>query len=570
MMKKCLSILLALSLLLPGFAAAEAAAPAYVPGSIIEGLFTEAFDSGLFVGADVDLELALNDKLLGQISEEEAAIADAVIEFINNGVLTAGAAKTDDGLAIAFGTTYAKEGVETAAAASVRVYLNKDGFHLETSLLPGERVSCTWENLLKMGGVDDATIAQILSVRDLDPEMLIAQIEQTVAQVMPMVTQIAAPYLNTVTTFVSSLPCEVQEDVAAEGYFPAAKQEVTYVLTVKAMGELITQLADQLAADPVLSSLLNMALTNPEIMGENTMTTAALCENIRAAAAGMTDEATPILFFVGYDEAGAPLYACASCTGPDGTSLAANLVNTTENPADGTGFIIDLFMTDAAETYTGAALSVFSRTNPADKNDNDTSVIFEVIAQNTPVLSVDFASGSAPMTTEDNLPGYNGYQTTTMSMNIPDPEASVTTPISVVSSVEMQQYMTADGGEEHMTYGVTETHAGDTTAQNTVETYFAAIPTEEGPIGRFAEALTQPETGIDCLLFDTYLYGVPFEVEPRTYVLDLAAATQEDLSALMGRLETSLMAYAETLMPLLPPVLVEAMTAAQEAPASAM
>ena len=565
MMKKVLSILLALSLLLPGFAAAEAAAPAYVPGSIINALFAEAFDSGMLVCAEVDLELALNAEKLG-IPAEDAAIADATIEVINNAVFSGGAAKTDDGLMLTLGTTYAKEGAETAPAASLRVYLNRDGFHLETSLLPGERVSGTWETLLKMAGVDDATIAQLLSLRDLDPEMLMAQIEQTAAQVLPMVSQVAAPYLNIMTDFVSNLPFEVEEDIAAEGYFPAAKQEVTYVLTVKAMGELITQLADQLAADPTLSALLNMVLTNSEIMGENTMTTAALCENIRAAAAGMTDEATPILFFIGYDEAGVPLYACASCTGPDGTSLAANLVNTTENPAEGTGFIVDLFMIDAAEVYTGAALSVFSRRNAADENDFDLSVIFEAAAQNTPVMSVEFTQSSAPMTTEENLPGYSGHQVMSMSMNIPEQDASVA--VNVVSSVETQQHMTADGGEELMTYGVTDTYAGDTTAKNTVETYFAAIPTEEGPVGRFAEALTQPETGIDSLLFDVYLCGVPFEVEERTLTLDIGAAAEQDLNDMVMRLTTNALEYMDALTAQLPPVLVEAMTAAPEAPAA--
>ena len=375
---------------------------------------------------------------------------------------------------------------------------------------------------------------------------------------------LVSPYLNILTTFAGNLPYEVQENVAAEGYFPAAKQEVAITLTVKAVGELITQLADQLAGDQMLSSLLNSLLTNPDIMGENAMTTAALCENIRMAAASMTDESIPVVLLIGYDENAVPLYVSASCTGPDGTSLAANIVNTTENPAEGSGFIVDLFMTDAAEAYTGAALSVLSRKNPADEYDYDVSVFFEAAAQNTPVMTLDYASGSASVTTEESLPGYNGYQSMNMSMVIPAEEVTV----NVVSSTEMQQFMTADGGETLMTYGVTDFYADGVTMQNTVETYFAAIPTEDGPIGRFAEALTQPENGIDSMLFDVYLYGVPYEAAERTYVLDLNTAAQEDVSGLMGRLETNLLGYMEILMPQLPPAIAEAMTG-QTAPAAA-
>lgn len=568
MMKKCLSILLALMLLVPGFAAAEAAAPAYVPGSIIGALFAEAFDSGRLVCADVDVELALNNEKLG-ITGEDAVIADAVVEVINNAILSGGAAKTGEGLVLSLGATYAKEGEETAPAASCRVYLNRDGFHLETSLLPGERVSGTWETLLRMAGVDDATIAQLLSIRDIDPELLKAQIEQTVAQVMPMVKQIAAPYLNILTAFAASLPREVQEDVAAEGYFPAAKQEVTIALTAKAAGQLITQLADQLANDQMLSSLLNMVLTNPDIMGENAITTAALCENIRMAAAGMTDESTPVVCFVGYGEDGAPLYASASCALPDGTSIAANLVDTTENPAEGSGLIVDLFMIDAAETYTGAALSIFSRTNAADKYDFDTSVVFEAALQNTPVMSFELTQGSAPAVTEENLPGYSGYQSMAMTMTIP--EETVTT-VNVVSSVETQQYMTADGGEELMTAGVTEAYAGEIAAQNTVETYFAAIPTENGPVGLFAEALSQPESGIDSMVLEASLYGVPYEVEERTFVLNIGDASEQDINEMVLRLMTNVQEPLNALMAQLPPVLLEELSGPElnEAPANAM
>lgn len=565
MMKKCISLLLVLSLLIPGLAAAESAAPVYQPGSVIAGLFADAFAGGSVVCADLDLELALNKEKLG-IADEDAEMVDAVLEVINTGILSAGAAKSEEGVTLVLSCVYAKEGAQTAANASVRVCLNEEGLYIETSLLPGERVTAKWETVLQMFGADQDTIAQILSLRDVDPNALIAQLEQMMQQALAVANQVGTPYLNTFVSFLQGLPISVAEDVAADGYFPAAKQEVALTLTQKAAGELLTALADQLSADPILSSILDMVLTNPDVMGSSAMTTAALCENVRALAAGMTDESTPVCAFIGYDESGAPLYAALQYTNAAGTTAVLNAINAAENADGPAHYIVELFTLDAQENYSGLYVSWMYEGNSADKNNFNFAGGLEFALQNTTIMSMEYAIGSAPVTTEENLPGYNGNQQLTVA--IADPESGTT--VNVVSSAEFQQFLTADGGETQMTYSVTDTYAGETAIQSTAESYFGAIPSEEGPLGLYVDTIIQPEAGIDNATISVNLYVIPNETPERTAVLALETAAQEDMDALVQRLVTSAQEQLSALTAQLPAAILEQLSGSSASEAAAM
>ena len=555
MMRKCLSMLLAISMLFGSVAIAEEAAPVYQPGSVISGLFSEAFAGGSMVCADVDLSIELNNEALG-LEGQEAEMADAVAEMINTAIISGAAAKTEDALILSIAADYTKEEGAQGARAGARIGLSKEGLYVETSLLPGERVSATWETVLGMLGVDEATAQRILQLRDIDPALLKTQLEQLAVQLPIFAQQFLTPYADIVTAFIGTLPASAEENVEAEGYFPAAKTKVTLTLTQKAAGELIAQLADQLACDPVLVPVLDALLTNPEIMGENAMTTGALCENIRALAAQMTDESNPVYIFFGYDENDALLYGSTVTIDAEGTTTALNIVDMTATAADGSGYIVELFMTDAGENYTGMSASWLYQGDPADRNTFDLSMAFDVTLQNTTLMSMEYGIGCAPMTTEENLPGYSGYQSVSMSIT----ESESATPVNVVSYAETQQYMTADGGETLMTYGTTDTYVGETSTQATAESYFAAIPSEEGPIGRYVEVVAQPANGVNSATIDYELYTVPYEPMERTNELALDTATQEEIDALLLRLMTNAQGPMDALFAQLPAPILELIT----------
>ena len=562
-MKKCLSILLVIAMLIPGFACAEGAAPAYEPGSVIHGLFADAFMEGKMLCADVDAELALNAEALN-MTGEDAEVLDAVVEIINTAIVGGAVVNHEDGLILSLGADYVKEGEAGGASAEARVCLNKDGLYIETSLLPGERVTAKWETVLAMLGADEAMVQQILSLRDVDFEMLMAQLEQMAAQTLPVVQQAALPYMNILTEFISNLPATVEENVAAENYFPAAKEEMTLTLSAKMVGELIKKLADQLENDVTIAPVLGMVLSSPEIMGDNVMTVGALCENIRMAASGMNDEEYPVYIFLGYGEDDALLYTSIVWSDNAGMTLVFNVVDSATEGEAGSGCIVEAFMLDAEEAYSGASASWYMEADPADKNVFDLAVAGDVTIQNTSLMSMEYAVGNAQMTTEENMPGYSGYQS--MTMSVTDPESGV--PVNVVSSAEFSNYLTADGGETQVAYGTTDTYVGETTTQSVTESYYAAIPTEDGPAGRYASYVSQPASGIDSAMIDVSLYALPYNVPERTTVLALETATQEEIDALLARLMTGAQAPLEALISQLPPVILEAAGMA-EAPADA-
>ena len=560
-MKKCLSILLVIAMLIPGFSCAEGAAPAYEPGSVIHGLFADAFMEGKMLCADVDAELALNAEALG-MTGEDAEILDAVVEIVNTAIIGGAVVNHEDGLILSLGADYVKEGEAGGASAEARICLNQDGLYIETSLVPGERVTAKWETVLMLLGADEATVQQVLSLRGVDFEMLMAQAQQMAEQVLPVVQQAAMPYLNILTEFLGSLPVTVEENVAAENYFPAAKEEVTFTLSAKMVGELFTKLADQLENDVTVAPALGMMLASPEIMGDNVMTVGALCESIRMAAAGMTDEEYPVHIFFGYGEDDALLYASVVWSDNANMTLVLNVVDSATEGEAGSGCIVEAFMLDAEEAYSGASVSWYMEADPADQNVFDLAIAADVTIQNTSLLSIEYAVGNATMTTEENMPGYSGYQS--MTASVVNPESGE--PVNVVSSAEFSNYLTADGGEEQVAYGTTDTYVGEASTQSVTESYFAAIPTEDGPAGRCASFVAQPANGVDSALIDVSLYALPYHAPEQISALALENAAQEEIDALLGRLMMGAQEPLEALISQLPPVILEAMGMA-EAPA---
>lgn len=181
MMKRTITCLLLVLALLCGVAQAEEAV-AYTPGEIQKALFGEAFASGKLVMADLHYDVDLAPELL---EGEDAAVVQAALQVLRSTTLSVGAAQMEDGLLLTLAGTYAADPAQSVAA-QVFLGVTADGLWVETDVLPGERVTIQWKTLLSMLGVDEATIEQIMALRDADFEQLAADL---MAELEPMLEQ---------------------------------------------------------------------------------------------------------------------------------------------------------------------------------------------------------------------------------------------------------------------------------------------------------------------------------------------------------------------------------------------
>ena len=257
MMKRTITCLLLVLALLCGIAQAEEAVT-YTPGAITEALFGEAFDSGKLVMADLSLDLDLAPELL---EGEDAAVVSAALQVLRSATLSVGAAQLEDGLLLTLAGTYAADPAQSVAA-QVFLGVTADGLWVETDVLPGERVTIQWETLLSMLGADEATIEQIMALRDADLEQVLADLMAELEPMLEQAMEVAAPYGQILMDFVSNLPMSTEEDVPSDGFYPAAKSELYIEISEKALGELITALANQLEQDATLSPIVDALLAD--------------------------------------------------------------------------------------------------------------------------------------------------------------------------------------------------------------------------------------------------------------------------------------------------------------------
>lgn len=550
MKKSLLGLVLTLALLLCGAQAEEAAS--YVPGSIAQALLAEAFDSGRIVCVDASVDLAANARLF---SEDDAGLAEAGMEAINNAQLSLGVGKLEDGLLLTLGAQYAAEGAQPVDA-QVLVGLTKDGLWLETSLLPGERVSARWETVLAMLGLDEASISQIMALRDMEPEVLMQQLLAQADALLTVAAQVAVPYQQIVYDFVAGLPTNVSTDVEEQGYFPAAKTEVAFAATDKALGGLFTALADQLEQDETLRPLVDMLLAQADMTDEDgsALTTAALCAQVRAAAAEMTDEENPMVLFFGYDEAENLLYVSGCSPLDDGGVLVINLVDIAAQEP-GTGYLLQGYVSESAEDedapFSGLTASFYCEGDPEDKTVGLFSGMLELDADSATILSMAMDVDVSPITTADNLPGYASAVSMSLSMT------DGTSDISMVTIAEGENGMTPDGGEYAKSEGKTDTYIDGTSETSTVSVSSRFAPGEEGPTGEWLETMSMPASGIDSIACAYRLYTLaPYAPAENLTVLALETASAEDMDALMMRLMTSAEAPLTALSEQLPPAIL--------------
>lgn len=566
MMKRLLCLLLAI--LLPvcplSAALAEAQHTPYRPGALTRSLFLEAFQRGDAVCVDLGHSLTLNAETLG-LTGEDADLLSAALDALAHTQISAAAVKMEDGVLLELAGTYFTE--EESVCIDAQLEITKTGLALTSSaFLPGERVTLSWEAALAMLGLGEAEAAQILALRELTPQQLQEAAASYIRMFTLMAQQIAAPYAQILSDFVAAQPVSVEENVAAEGYFPAAAKETAVIVTSKAVGELLVTLCNRLEQDAALAPMLDALLAQASPESGIPSTTAALCAELRTEAKTLTDEEYPLYLITGTAADGRPLYGSLCATTESGTTAAFNLIDCAETPEDGLSCLFQVFTSDAEGVYTGLIASLDYAGDPADPQVMSLCMEADVQAVDQSLFSMTLDMDTEPMITEEGMSGYSS--TYSYFVTISDESG----PVTVSCYGEAGQSLTADGGESAYSFGVSETYIGDELIdQTTAQVGFAVVPGEDGPEGEWIEQMTSPQSGIDEAAFGLWLYTLPYAPSEELTELALDSASEEDVQALMRRALTNVQEPMDALFDLLPAPLVERIAgelAQQEEPAS--
>ena len=566
MMKRLLCLLLAI--LLPvcplSAALAEAQHTPYRPGALTRSLFLEAFQRGDAVCVDFGQSLTLNAETLG-LTGEDADLLSTAMEALAHTQISAAAVKLEDGVLLELAGTYFTE--EASVCIDAQLEITKTGLALTSNaFLPGERVTLSWEATLAMLGLDEAEAAQVLALRELTPQQLQEAAESYIRMFTLMAQQIAAPYAQILSDFVAAQPVSVEENVAAEGFFPAAAKETAVIVTSKAVGELLVTLCNQLEQDAALAPMLDALLAQAEPDSGIPSTTAALCAAVRQEAMTLTDEEYPLYLVTGTDADGRPLYGSLCAVLEDGSTAALNLIDCAETPEDGLSCLLQVFASDPEGVYTGLTASLDHTADPSDPQAISLSIAADVQAGDQSLFSTAIDMDTEPMITEEGLSGYSS--TYSYTATIPDEGG----PITISCYGEAEHALTADGGESAYSFGVSETYLGDELLQQTsAQAGFAVVPGENGPEGEYIEQITSPQTGIDEAAFGLWLYTLPYTPAEELTELSLDSASEEDVQALLIRAMTNIQSPMDALFALLPEellTLIAGEAAPQEAPAT--
>ena len=566
MMKRLLCLLLAI--LLPvcplSAALAEAQHTPYRPGALTRSLFLEAFQRGDAVCVDLGQSLTLNAETLG-LTGEDADLLSAVMDALAHTQISAAAVKIEDGVLLELAVTYFTE--EESVCIDAQLEITTTGLALTSdAVLPGERVTLSWEAALAMLGLDEAEAAQVLALRELTPQQLREAAESYIRMFTLMAQQIAAPYAQILSDFVAAQPVSVEENVAADGFFPAAAKETAVIVTSKAVGELLVALCNQLEQDAALAPMLDALLAQAGPDSGIPSTTAALCAAVRQEAATLTDEEHPLYLVTGTDADGRPLYGSLCAVLEDGSTAALNLIDCADAAEDGLSCLLQAFVSDPEGVYTGLTASLDHTADPADPQVMSLCVEADVQAGDQSLFSMAIDMDTESVITEQGLSGYSS--TYSYFVTISDESG----PVTVSCYGEAKQSLTADGGESAYSFGVSETYIGDELIdQTTAQVGFALVPGENGPESEWIEQMTSPQSGIDEAAFGMWLYTLPYTPDETLTDFALDSASEEDVQALLIRAMTSIQEPMDALFALLPEkllTLIAGELAPQEAPAT--
>lgn len=541
-MRKFIILCVLIPALLLSAALADETAP-YVPGSLPLALFSDAFNRGETVMMDLSLDLVLNETS-SELFGEDAALISAVSEALGNASLTLGLGKTEEGVRILLTGIYAAD--EKQAAMDLDIELTPDGLCLMSSAIPGERFTAQWSTLLSLCGVSNEEIAQLMSLRTLDMRSLLSELSEQAAAYLGFFSQIAAPYVQTILSHIEALPTEVRTDVPAESGFPAAASEICLQITDKALGDLLTALANQLEADTTLGVFIDAALAES---GE-TVTTAQLCQALRdMASESLTDESYPLFLYIGMNDAGSLIYANAVITDETGESVILALIaKPSEDAPQYTQLTLDLLSLSAADEILGGfSFIALSPAEPAKDPAVDLQLYLEVYADGEKIILAESALHNIGGITEDGQPARNGEY----MLNLMFPGDAED--IAILFAAESAHNLMAGGSEESALIANLELLAGEETLPLSYKGYHLTEQGESGPVTSLTSQFTAPAFGVELYTENAKLYTAAYAPD-LSAVTDVAleTASAQDLEALGMRAMTSLENTVSTLVQLLP------------------
>lgn len=534
--KALLAVLLCLTLALP-YAVAE---DAYIPGEISKALIKDAWNSGKMLNADVKFRLDLDGEAMG-FHDMDQQIMDAIHAVLDAATLNLAAGKIEKGIRLEAGAALenAQSGDDVTAdiAANIDLY----GVSLESSLLPGRKVTAKWETLMAMAGMSDADISMMLALRDVDWAVMLPQLFSMLEDYLNMAMQFAAPYVETIAEWTTTLATEEFTDVAAADSLPAAAKATHFYLCEKDVGNLIAALADTLEKDTTLTALADMLLAQAASeLGEDAPSVAELIAGMRETAEGMTDTQNPIIFTLGEAADGTPLYSEMYFMDSTNAGIYGSLISA---PAEnGATYAASLMGITAEGTVSdGVSLEIVVA-------DQTVNTLFQAFVDGAAVLGVDHSMTITGMTTAEGQPGVSTEQTMTVSAD----DGSSTVQMLMNNTAVMAR--TADGGE---TTDVTV--AMDMYMEGTAVTVQAVggmslFPAADGFTGSYGVTETMPAMGLNNAGFDAMLSTSAYDPADTAALAETAFETSsaDTMEALATQLSSAVQAKASEVLAALP------------------
>ena len=536
---KNMMILMALVLcLVLAFPAALAQEAAYRIGQPTMEAFLNAFASGKLVTANINLDFDVNAEAFG-LTGEEAQQMETAFSALKQVELTAGAGLINQGVRVALEAemTDAQGGNPVSVNGLADVTLG--GVAVESDVIPGKRITANWETILKLCGVPQSDIDMIMSLAGIDSdevlEIVETMIETAVAEIEPMIemaAQLAMPYAETVIEFAKTLPTEIRENLNEEGYPPTAA-EISVTVTAKDAGTLIAKLCEQLDADATLKIMLNMLLEQADAG----VTIEEILAAANAAAAQMTDTESPVILYLGMNEAGMPLYGEVCIV--DGTTqesiygglflyqdadgvwnfeVIAGTYDAEENPKE-LGYVYAAYLGDPADQ------NVYALMAEAGAYDGE-----------TPLMQITYALESV-RTQDSALAAYDMQME--MGVYVEDGAEGV----GAVAKSAAHQELTAAGGEKTIGSSLNETYVGEQMTSETASYEQLVEPTADGGVTGYMKATqTMAASGMDNLTMNVVYASEAIDMAASQALEQVAleTATQEEMDALLMQAMTVL------------------------------
>lgn len=518
-----LALCLVLALPLPTAAAAD-----FTPGEVTKSLvYYDAWQNNRVINAKVSLFLDMDGSVTG-MSAADQQVLDAVSSIlyktrVNLGV---GMLPQGNGIRLEADLTVSDEKgfpVTIDAAANLDLY----GASLESSLLPDQKVTFKWETLLAMAGMGDSEIDMLISLREANWDELLAQAKVMLSSYATLASQLISPYADTVIAWVDTLTTETTQNVAAADGLPAAATVVNIYLTEADMGNLFTALADQLDQDATMRTILTSLFAQAaEASGETAITCTELIAAMREVAASATNTESPIMFTLGMDASGAPLYGELYVVGSssDASGLYGCVILA---PSDaGT----DLTMTLMAIGSDGSVDDGFSLQMTLAPTASD--MLMQVYAAGTPVLGMTHNMNSSSVTTDEGMPGRAVKQA--LTMNVADGGDEV----QLVMDSVAQYSLYADGGERAEVSVSTDMYVDSTAISTTTESGLLIWPVKNGFDGLFYLQESIPVAGVNLAGVSATLSSHEYDPATTEALAEFAleTASSEQVNALVQAL----------------------------------